>query len=199
MMLFVFAASLSAAVAIIPIAADAGDGTAVDIAGDLNYDADLIMTFDINCLLDSATDHLEQGLMEFDISSIPAGSIINSADVTLFESVGVGGMISIYGYIGDGVVTVGDELASNHLATFMPGALTTVIIPPAFLQGLVNNGDSYAGFALKPGSDGDLYIFYGYPILPPVLTIDYTPVPEPSTVGLFVLGGIGLALYRRRK
>ncbi|MDB6122435.1 MAG: uncharacterized protein JWQ71_1428 [Pedosphaera sp.] len=33
----------------------------------------------------------------------------------------------------------------------------------------------------------------------PVLTIDFTPVPEPSTLGLFSLGAIGLAWFGRRK
>ncbi|MFV1996170.1 MAG: PEP-CTERM sorting domain-containing protein [Verrucomicrobiales bacterium] len=37
------------------------------------------------------------------------------------------------------------------------------------------------------------------PSLRPLLSIDYTPAPEPSSLFLFACGTLGLALRRRRE
>jgi hypothetical protein len=67
----------------------------------------------------------------------------------------------------------------------------------------INHNDANAGLVLLSDDYTTLWTFYGNQVaqadLRPELVIHYTPVPEPMTGSLLLLGGGLLVLRRRRK
>lgn len=151
--------------------------------------------------------------MEFDVSGIPRGAVVNSAVVGLHDRGSTFNppfTISLYGFIGDGLISVADGNAitpfnfinsySNVGNTGNPDYLIDVT---SFVQFFVDANQPFAGILLRSSGEGGL--FRGNDLASsengdlsarPGLTVDYTPVPEPGS--LLLLGAGGSALLARR-
>lgn len=144
----------------------------------------------------------ERFAMEFDLSLLPAGAAITSATLTLHLPVlpGVVNSSDIHGYAGNGTIDAEDLSVESFLTTFQPNALSVDIpIASGFLQGLLLSDEDFAGFALRnvtvPGGVFTLWTVDGPAASDPTLEIEYSVVPEPSTL---LLVGTALAACGRR-
>jgi len=151
-----------------------------------------------------------RGILEFPIDSIPVGSLINSATLSLYEDLIVNGTgmddvtatFQMCGYVGDGAVTAGDWNSDGlSLQNFTGGSFGTMTFDVTpFVQELVSGGDSYSGFLIKGFTPYFLVGFdstEGVSIYPhPVLDVEFTPVPEPSVLTLVLVGGSIIAFTR---
>lgn len=147
--------------------------------------------------------------MEYDISSIPAGSTVHSATLTIrIDAVNGTRTLALNSYSGDGHVQLAD-FSRDGFATSMPlsppGNQTLVFNVSGAVQSLVDNGDAYAGFNFRedPANTANFLVFDIEMTSPgPVLTVNYEAVPEPSVIGLAGVALLGLAArkgfaYRR--
>jgi len=150
--------------------------------------------------------------LEFQLSSIPANSIINSATLTLHEVAASGGGgsvgINVHAYVGNGVAELSDMYVNNQVAG---PVIVNLGGPPPTIQfnvtnaisSLYSSGAAYAGFMLRgPPNDfilqlGSINNGIGFTVYP-ALAITYTAVPEPSTFALAALGAVALLAARRR-
>lgn len=189
---------------------------------------------------------VRRALLQFDLSSIPAGSTVNSASLTmnLSRSAGPGGGISVGAYHvmaswGEGTSvanssaggagtasTAGDATwmhrsypgtewnspggdfsgsAFTSTAIGTPEGLKTFPSTSAFVaevQAWVNNPAGNFGLMMigDEAVEGGAQRFdsreNAIPSARPLLSVDYTPVPEPATLSLAALGA---ALLRRRR
>jgi hypothetical protein len=102
--------------------------------------------------------------------------------------------IDVYGYTGDGAITVADYTGGTLLGSVTEVPLegrSLKVDVTSFISGLLSEGNAFAGIALRPGSQG------GAGFHEPTLNV----VPEPSTLVLVAtaaLGCIGRRQWRRR-
>lgn len=91
--------------------------------------------------------------LEFDISTIPTGSVINSATLSFHAGCWEGERdIELHGYDGDGDIQLGDFALDGLVAgtTLNPTGVQAIVFDvQSFVAGLVTNGDSIAGFNLR--------------------------------------------------
>lgn len=145
--------------------------------------------------------------LEFNISSIPQGAIVTSANFSIYATSGYHNIDenpgpslgrSVSGYAGDGQITLSDF--SNLGVT--ANSMTDVFDVTSFVQSLVDAGKGYAGFIVGQNSLGYGMLLYsldhdepgGHP---PTLVIQYT-VPEVSSFALCSLAGVTSLLRRKR-
>ena len=77
----------------------------------------------------------------------------------------------------------------------------------SYLQSEVNNNDNLLSVGLDSSGNTNPYYLYsinryfkeGWEAYAPTLIVDYTPVPEPATMILLGLGGLGTLLRKKRK
>lgn len=148
---------------------------------------------------------------EYDLSAIPQGSTVNAANVAF--DVGYFGSANIYGYFGDGSITVSDALnTSNLLYTFQNsynnglGAGPISFDAAGFLQQALSAGAGFVGFLAvstdESVQDGSNLLLIGARNM----TVDFnpstptpSPVPLPAAAPLLLLGISSLALSRSRR
>jgi len=145
--------------------------------------------------------------LEFQLTSIPLNSIINSATITLREvaASGSGGSVgvNVHAYVGNGVVELSDMYVNHQVAG--PVIVNLGVPPPPIqfdvtnaINGFYTSGATFAGFMLR-GPPNDFALQLGSNDNPnvgsrPTLGIVYTVVPEPSTLMLLALGAVGLLI-----
>ncbi len=132
-----------------------------------------------------------RAILEFNISAIPDNAHVENANLYLgwYSGSITTPRTNIYGFVGNGVLDAADVIQTdNLLAAALPNLLTVDVT--SFVQTLVDNSDSHAGFLGIETRDGAMRNYGAYS-----LAIDY--VPEPGTVLLLGLGG--LALLRKRR
>jgi hypothetical protein len=147
----------------------------------------------------------ERAAMEFALAPIPAGSTILSATLKLFLTVMpavVPQTAEVHGYVGDGVVSATDLPTTNFLTSFNVNALSvSTPIPVAYLQTLLDGGDSFFGLVLRnvtmPSGVFEIWTMdSGFEDRFPRLEVEIdTVVPEPASI---ILLGSALLLGRRR-
>jgi hypothetical protein len=151
-----------------------------------------------------------RGVMEFNLSSVPAGQQITSASLRLYVNVMTSDStpsyprLTMYGFAGDGVSQVADATKTSTVIGQSPliTSLGTINInlDAAYLSGL-RGTSGYVGLVMFDPTSGHQAGFYakeGSAIGPvtPLLTLNYTPEP----VSLAILGlGCGLLVSRRRR
>lgn len=202
-----------------PVAADmvnlvpVADGYVEDARNDGDSDFDTIDTNSTIYLhlevIQGVTDTELRGVVEFDITSIPVGSTIISAQLVLVTAPlggAAGPLCDVYGYAGDGSIDLGDALAgvsltppSTFAPSMVPGTTNYLDIQTGFIQSLTDAGESYAGFTMRPvNSDRHIYFDALETGVAPALNVEYTAIPEPGTIALLGLGALGLIGRRKR-
>ncbi len=148
----------------------------------------------------------ERAALEFPLAALPADAQIVASALTLHLPAlpAVANSADVHGYAGDGVVQVADLDTANLLTGFAVNALSvSVPIPTAFLQGLLDADEPFAGFVLRnvtvPTGVFSIWTIdaIGQEAFFPRLDIEYesAQVPEPGTL---LLAAAGLAVWRGR-
>ena len=152
-----------------------------------------------------------RGVLEYDISSIPAGATITGAKI-MFEvnSISSSGNSLVYGYAGDGTASIDDafQVATQIGTVNFPFGQTgtqTMDVSTQFIQSLVGNSQ-YLGINMVGSPQGGSLGFYSdewhtspYFGLPAQLFIQFTPVPEPATATFAAALFAATALLHRRR
>lgn len=154
--------------------------------------------------------------LEFNVSAIPVGSTVNSASLALHDRGSTFNppfTISLYGFVGDGAISVNDGNAitpfnfiNSYTNTSNTGNPDYFINVTSFVQFFVTQNQPFAGILLRSSGEGGL--FRGNDLASsdngdvnarPLLTVDYTPVPEPTSLLLLAAGGSTLLVRRWRE
>jgi len=133
------------------------------------------------------TSTTNRGFASFDLSTIPAGSIINSVTLsfTTFSSTSSTATNNIYGFTGDPSAIAGATLYTNagsgtsfNNTSWTANAANSKALNAAGIAFIQNNAaQSFVNLGFVRGSSNS-YSIYGYPgtaVQQPALTIDYTP------------------------
>lgn len=144
-------------------------------------------------------------VLEFDVSGLPGGVVINSVTLNLVAdtSVGTSSEIELHHYAGDGAVTAADFTAvnatpvtHNTLVSLVSPTLNSIDVTSMYTHSPI------AGFRLSQNDDPGTFNFTGLlgGASAPTLVIDYTAatVPEPGTWVVLALGTVGVVCHRRR-
>jgi hypothetical protein len=157
--------------------------------------------------------------VQLDTSAIPTGSVIQSATLTFLAGGDIGwgtdrnkGTINVYsssaplvhGIDGNSALASGIQTSTIVATNTNPYADAPTYGSPVtfditnYVQGLMN-GTADPTLAFVDGCNAEALCGYGTAGNPLGFTqsITYAPTPEPATMGLLLLGGIG-ALLRRR-
>lgn len=139
-----------------------------------------------------------RGILEFDISSLPSISAITSVKLRIANYTGNGSAIDVYGFSGDGTLTLADAaISGTAIASFTTVGLNEITLPTAFLDSLAGSGNQYARLVLDQTiiPMGALFIESGSALgQDPVLSVEFneTSVPEPTAIILFGCGAIAV-------
>jgi hypothetical protein len=216
------------------------EGATINLASDADtYLRDATARGGLNFMDVRGGDVDFRGYLRFDLSSVPAGSTIDSATLVLTKTTGASrndgitnGRFALYGLNDDG----GNTPQNWDEATFVPADKGTEDVPT--LTGVTDLDENVAGISetLSGGStvititgapltsflqsrfsDGGLATFilsnddgtdrgFGLgtkenpdPLTHPVLTIEFTPIPEPGTLGMLALSCMAAIIPRRAR
>ena len=148
----------------------------------------------------------QKPVLEFDLSSLAAGTIVVSATLELFTAAPDPNSLFfnshlLRGYVGDGVITAADTGGSN-LRNFHQSEVSgqpNDLDVTSFILGLPEG--SIAGFSLAGGPvlSGSVYEYFSSeeanPDVHPRLILEV--VPEPATLTLTIVGLTAMVLARR--
>lgn len=170
-----------------------------------------------NSLSVSRTDPFEtRAALEFDISSLPpAGYEITAANLVLYAS-DSNQMVAVHGQTGNGAIESGDFTFDGHIRDFDPVSdpglepAENVIDVTAFIQAAAAGPAPYVVFQLRElhnqefnsflSTDNSIWSLPGGPFDPrPRLDVTTAPIPEPATLSLLGLGGLGVLMRRKRR
>lgn len=165
----------------------------------------------------SGGSNISVGLFEFDLSTIPAGSVITGADILLRT----GGLVSQVGTNPAPVSFM--AFSGNGMLDLLDFDAVATVLAEVDLRGTGNNADlvipagTLAPFqnALDDADPTDFVTlrtetvnFVSFQVdslettatdaVPARLRLTYTPVPEPASALLFLIGGLGMLAKRRR-
>jgi hypothetical protein len=156
------------------------------------------------------------GLVRFDLSSIPAGSILNSAILTLYaHSANPNtGSISLYQITSDwseGTVTYNTRPTQGSVVatlapTYGPFTFNLTGIAQDWFDGDASNYGVITSDVHQRSQSGGRYYYRFYSKeaagtqFDPLLTINYTPpVPEPETYAMLLAGLLVIGVIARRR
>jgi hypothetical protein len=152
----------------------------------------------------------DRGVMEFNLADIIKGATVTKVKLELnlagYET--TGGeypAMDVYGYAGNGfpdpskVSTLTNVIGASGAVSNV-GELD-IYLDPAYVQSLLDSGDDVLGL-VEVADVPDLFSsFWSAPpvggALGPTLVI--TATPEPTSLALLALGGVGLLMGRRRR
>ena len=213
----VFVVVLAHAVFLFPAMAGVINLTSVAASeiGDVNFDGlGDHLTFLPGLSVALGPTEEERTAFEFDLSGWPLSAAdVHRAFVNFYRGAQAGSCngnvpcleptsIQVYGYSGNGVMGVGDYSAGSLLGAFAPPPRVNSYFRldvTDFVKNLIGNGDPFAGFTVRPGSNGGIFLYdpHGGDIAVALLRIE--PVPEPASVLLLGSGLAAAMLVRRRK
>ncbi|MEM7674837.1 MAG: hypothetical protein AAF449_02410, partial [Myxococcota bacterium] len=107
--------------------------------------------------VNGVTAEYKEGIIEFDVSAVAAGTLQSAEiDVSFVSNLGVSATINIYAYAGDGVVTLSDRSVPGEVlaASFDPQGLSvgannyTIVLDPATIQPLLGASNHF-GFRME--------------------------------------------------
>lgn len=149
----------------------------------------------------------QRGLLEFDISAIPADSTIDAVRIRLRKGVTLGASsnsVSFLGYPGNGVLEVSDAtVAASEMNTIVGFGLAAEDVEydlgTSVLQSILGTS-TFAGIRMQSDDQGAVFNATESTFLDPTLTVEFTPIPEPATFVLLALSGVifSVAVRRRR-
>ncbi len=171
----------------------------VDVSADILLDTTGNQFFPLNQVRE------ERAVLEFSLNGL-SGATINNAILQLAFSgaSGSGGIrpiVDIYGFFGDGVISLTDATETGRL---LATGLNSPFFPPfsvqSFIQDAAFAGATHAGFLMVNTHDGTNHGFdsknFG---ISSNLNLDFVvSVPEPSAISLLLTGLLGLTLRYRR-
>jgi len=178
-----------------PVAA----GTGEDLGANGSFDSLLAPGFDLQTFNQFGSVTGERRFaIEFDLSPIPAGASVASAE--LFANWTAGSVEEpttlVYGYGGDGLISFDDMTETTSLVGSGSGFDDLNIDLTFFVQALISFEVPFAGFlGLSPNPNQGIR----YAIESPVLTVNYVPEPASATVGWTALLALGIAAALRRE
>lgn len=151
--------------------------------------------------------------LEFDLAGIPAGSQIHSAILKFSETEdrSTNALVVLHGFPGNGIVESTDFVVSHvllqNISNNQVDPSVSLDVSP-FIQSLVDSGHRYGGFTVAeepivsfPSPWSVTYSIFdsrGNPANAPLLLIDFTPIPEPSSFTLIALGLGAVVCWRSR-
>ena len=218
---------LSAMLAVVPVPSSAVTATFASTV--IDNDGDGFDSTNNNALyadfLDGAARSVSRGVLEFSLSSFAGGSAAIASlelDQVSYASGSTQGAL-VYGFSGDGIVTLADATAGTTLLGQFPpsniGNGPRSLDVSGFVSSLLASGASFAGFVLRfpieesytePFNGGTINISTNFTQWSDLRSTDkpqlaVTLVPEPRTwaslaAGLLMLGGVAATrLHRREK
>jgi len=141
---------------------------------------------------------------EFDISTIPSGSVINSATLTVQANVFDVGVrnIELHSYTGNGSVQLGDFALNDFASVRALSPTGTQIVNFDITSVIINhvaNGDYVPGFSLReePANTENYQVMnvsMGSAGSGPTLSIDYSNAPPITGAPIPVLNSTGIAI-----
>jgi len=161
------------------------------------FDAFIPLLYDRGLVVNNGWTSFRTAL-EFDLRTLPPGTTINFASLTVFLNNGEGTReIALNGYAGDGTVQLTDFALNGFVGAQTVGwGLTALNFDvTSFLSQLQSSGGTFAGFNFREDPANQ----FNYTVMQlsvavynaPELSVDYTEVPEATSPAIF---GLGVAL-----
>ena len=169
----------------------------------------------ISCMVSHQLYSESRFAIEFDISSIPADAAVTCVELALTEVVdSLYSTVPLNGYAGNGVISSADMVAGSLLLADISDGVVDVarLDVTGFVASLRASSQNFAGFMCKDTTlyNGGLDYYQVWskwaepnPAWPdatlPSLTVEFEPIPEPSTLALLWVAAFGFLVHTRRR